>query len=210
MQITDVRVFPVRDEKLRAFVSVVFEGCFMVNDIKVINGRDGYFISMPSRRKKNGDFKDIAHPLNSETRRMLEERILDEYEQVVALDQPAVRRYEEQSPSGNNRPPARKFPAPSQAPAPDRTTVPAPVSAAATEIQAATERPMPTPESTVESSQPQPQATSGNADAVEAVEDRDEDHDLGPGGGDFDSSSQSEPKDLDEVVENHLSDSFWS
>ena len=84
MEITEVRVYPVREEKLKAFVSVVFDRCFMVNDIKVIQGKEGLFISMPSRRKKNGDFKDVAHPLNQETRRWVEERILLEYR--AALD----------------------------------------------------------------------------------------------------------------------------
>jgi stage V sporulation protein G len=84
MEISEVKIFPVSEEKLKAFVSVVFDQCFMVNDIKVIHGRDGLFISMPSRRKKNGEFKDVAHPLNNETRRLLEERILAEYERVTA------------------------------------------------------------------------------------------------------------------------------
>ena len=79
MEITEVRVYPVREEKLKAFVSVVFDRCFMVNDIKVIQGKEGLFISMPSRRRKNGDFKDVAHPLNQETRRWVEDRILGEY-----------------------------------------------------------------------------------------------------------------------------------
>ncbi len=83
MKITEVKVFPVSEEKLKAFVSVVFDGCFMVNDIKVIRGKDGLFISMPSRKKKNGEFKDVAHPLNNETRLMIEERVLDEYELVL-------------------------------------------------------------------------------------------------------------------------------
>jgi stage V sporulation protein G len=83
MEITEVKIFPIQEEKLRAFVSIVLDRCFMVNDIKVIQGRDGLFISMPSRRKKNGDFKDIAHPLNNDTRRMIEERILTEYEGAV-------------------------------------------------------------------------------------------------------------------------------
>ncbi len=83
MQITEVKVFPIHEEKLKAFVSVVFDGCFMVNDIKVIRGREGLFISMPSRKKKNGEFKDVAHPLNNETRRMIESQILGEYERVL-------------------------------------------------------------------------------------------------------------------------------
>ena len=83
MEITEVKIFPVDEEKLRAFVAIVIDGCFMVNDIKVIRGRSGLFISMPSRRKKNGDFKDIAHPLDSTTRRWLEQRILSSYEEAV-------------------------------------------------------------------------------------------------------------------------------
>lgn len=88
MQVTEIKVFPVDEEKLRAFVSIVIDRCFMVNDIKVINGRDGLFISMPSRRKKNGKFKDVAHPLNNETRQMIEGMILTEYQQ--ALDERAM------------------------------------------------------------------------------------------------------------------------
>lgn len=84
MEITDIRVFPVDEEKLKAFVTVVFDRCFVVSDIKVINGPNGLFISMPSKRRKNGTFKDVAHPLNSETRRMMEEKILTRYEQALA------------------------------------------------------------------------------------------------------------------------------
>ncbi len=94
MNITQVKVFPVHEDKLKAFVSVVFDHAFMVNDIKVIQGKEGLFLSMPSRRKKNGDFKDVAHPLNNQTRRMLEERVLAEYRQVV--DDPTPRRPDRQ------------------------------------------------------------------------------------------------------------------
>jgi len=84
MEVTEVKVFPVDEEKLKAFVSIVFDHCFMVNDIKVINGRDGLFISMPSRRKKSGKFKDVAHPLNNETRQMIERLILNEYQEALS------------------------------------------------------------------------------------------------------------------------------
>jgi stage V sporulation protein G len=83
MEITEVKVFPIHEEKLKAFVSIVFDQCFMVNDIKIIQGRDGLFISMPSRKKKNGEFKDVAHPLNNETRRMIEEKVLAEYDRIL-------------------------------------------------------------------------------------------------------------------------------
>jgi stage V sporulation protein G len=93
MEITEVKVFPIQEEKLKAFVSIVFDHCFMVNDIKIIQGRDGLFISMPSRKKKNGEFKDVAHPLNNETRRMIEDKVLGEYDRVLAErgEQPAER-----------------------------------------------------------------------------------------------------------------------
>ncbi len=88
MEITEVKVFPIHEEKLRAFVSIVFDHCFMVNDIKIIQGRDGLFISMPSRKKKNGEFKDIAHPLNNEARRSIEDRILAAFGQSTDAGHP--------------------------------------------------------------------------------------------------------------------------
>ena len=93
MDITEVKVFPIQEEKLKAFVSIVFDHCFMVNDIKIIQGKDGLFISMPSRKKKNGEFKDVAHPLNNETRRMIEDKVLAEYDRVLQErgEQPAER-----------------------------------------------------------------------------------------------------------------------
>ena len=85
MEITEVRVFPVKDdEKLKAFVSIVLDNCFIISDIKIINGTKGLFISMPSKRKKDGTFRDIAHPLNSQTRKHIEDVILDEYNNAVS------------------------------------------------------------------------------------------------------------------------------
>src|SRR5687768_7939104 len=84
MEITDVKVIPVDDEKLKAFVSIVFDQSFVVTDIKVINGPKGLFVSMPSKKRKDGTFKDIAHPLNNQMRQYLEEKILTVYRQQVA------------------------------------------------------------------------------------------------------------------------------
>ena len=84
MEITQIRVFPVEEEKLKAFVSVIFDDCFVVSDIKIIQGTSGLLVSMPSKKRKNGTFRDIAHPLNNETRRMIEEAIIDKYKEVVA------------------------------------------------------------------------------------------------------------------------------
>ena len=84
MEITDVKVIPVDDEKLKAFVSIVFDQCFVVTDIKVIHGPKGLFVSMPSKKRKDGTFKDIAHPLNNQMRQYLEEKVLSVYRQQVA------------------------------------------------------------------------------------------------------------------------------
>ena len=83
MEITQVKVFPVEEERLKAYVSIVLDDCFLVSDLKVIQGPNGVFVSMPSKRKKNGEFKDIAHPLNRETRERMEKIILAEYERIV-------------------------------------------------------------------------------------------------------------------------------
>lgn len=83
MNITQVRVFPVEEEKLKAFVSIILDDCFVVSDIKIIQGSNGLFISMPSKKRKNGTFRDIAHPLNNETRRMLETTIIGKYQEVL-------------------------------------------------------------------------------------------------------------------------------
>jgi stage V sporulation protein G len=84
MEITDVKVIPVDDEKLKAFVSIVFDHCFVVTDLKVIHGPKGLFVSMPSKKRKDGTFKDIAHPLNNQMRQYLEEKILGVYKQQVS------------------------------------------------------------------------------------------------------------------------------
>src|SRR5437867_9812083 len=83
MDITDIRIFPVEEEKLKAFVSVIFDDCFVVSDIKIIQGANGLFVSMPSKKRKNGTFRDIAHPLNNETRRRIEEKVLHRYQEMV-------------------------------------------------------------------------------------------------------------------------------
>ena len=84
MDITQIRVFPVEEEKLKAFVSVIFDQCFVVSDIKIIEGGNGLFVSMPSKKRKNGTFRDIAHPLNNETRRRFEEQIIASYREAVS------------------------------------------------------------------------------------------------------------------------------
>src|SRR5439155_17353217 len=82
MEITDVRVFPVDEDKLKAYVSITLDNCFVVRDLKVISGSDGLFIAMPAKRRKDGSYKDIAHPLNADTRVRMERAILTAYERV--------------------------------------------------------------------------------------------------------------------------------
>jgi stage V sporulation protein G len=84
MEITEVRVFPVNEEKLRAYVTITFDQCFVIRDLKIIQGTTGLFVSMPSKKRKDGTYRDIAHPINNETRRMIEEKIIAEYNKVVA------------------------------------------------------------------------------------------------------------------------------
>lgn len=95
MEITQIRVFPVEEEKLKAFVTVVFDDCFIVSDIKVINGNNGLFLSMPSKKGKNGKFRDIAHPLNNEMRGMMEKAIIEEYERVLESGESAGAKQQE-------------------------------------------------------------------------------------------------------------------
>lgn len=83
MNITDVRIRKVNAEgKMKAVVSVTFDNEFVVHDIKVIEGQEGLFIAMPSRKTPDGEFKDIAHPINSATRERIQTAILEEYEKV--------------------------------------------------------------------------------------------------------------------------------
>ena len=85
MNITDVRIRKVSDEgKMKAVVSITFDDEFVVHDIKIIDGQNGLFIAMPSRNMGEGDFRDIAHPLVSETRNKIRDAIFEEYEKVLA------------------------------------------------------------------------------------------------------------------------------
>ena len=92
MQITEIRVSLRQgdDNKLLAFANVTFDNAFAVRGIKIIQGNNGPFIAMPSRKLSDGTYKDIAHPINAETRQMLEKAIIAEYEKVKASGTPAV------------------------------------------------------------------------------------------------------------------------
>lgn len=86
MQITEVRVRLLDSPKMRAVASVTFDGCFVVHDIKVIDGQNGTFVAMPSRKMAENDFRDIAHPLNSFTRDMIKEAVFDAYDRALRAE----------------------------------------------------------------------------------------------------------------------------
>ena len=87
MQITDVRVRKITKEgKMKAIVSITLDDEFVVHDIKVIEGEKGLFIAMPSRKATDGEYRDIAHPINSATRDRIQRIILDKYDEVMAAE----------------------------------------------------------------------------------------------------------------------------
>lgn len=84
MKITEVKIYTAREKsgRLKAYATIVFDNSFIVRDLKVIEGDKGLFVSMPSRRRKDGSFRDIAHPLNAEMRQHIEENVIAEYGNV--------------------------------------------------------------------------------------------------------------------------------
>lgn len=80
MQITDVRIRKVEAEgKLKAYVTITFDDCFVVHNVKIIEGTSSLFIAMPSRKTANGEYKDVAHPISPDFRNAIQSKILDEY-----------------------------------------------------------------------------------------------------------------------------------
>ncbi len=87
MQVTDVRIRRIQtDGKLRAYVSITFDDSFVVHDLRIIDGRKGMFVAMPSKLLPNGNHKDIAHPINTEVREMIQTAVLKEYEATEQED----------------------------------------------------------------------------------------------------------------------------
>lgn len=94
MNITDVRIRKINsDGKMKAIVSVTFDEEFVVHDIKVIDGQNGLFIAMPSRKTPDGEFKDIAHPINTQTRERIQTAILNEYQDILREDEEKEEKY---------------------------------------------------------------------------------------------------------------------
>lgn len=94
MEITDIRIRKIDGTgKMKAIVSVTFDDMFVIHDMKIIEGASGLFIAMPSRKTPSGEYKDIAHPINSDTREMIQQIILKEYENLP--DEEAAAAHEE-------------------------------------------------------------------------------------------------------------------
>lgn len=85
MEITEVKVFPAKDTtgRLKAYASIVLDKDFIVRNLKLIEGTKGLFVSMPSRRRKDGSFRDIVHPLNADMRKKIEESVIIEYNNLA-------------------------------------------------------------------------------------------------------------------------------
>lgn len=83
MKITEVRIFPKGEEKLKAYAAITFDDCFVIHNLRVVKGERGLMVCMPSRKKNDGTFKDIAHPVTNEFRHELEEIVLKAYEEKL-------------------------------------------------------------------------------------------------------------------------------
>jgi stage V sporulation protein G len=85
MEVTEVRVFLAEeeDERLKAYATVTFDNCFVVRDLKIISGNTGLFVAMPSKKRKDGTYKDVAHPIHSDFRQSLEQTVLGKYDDEI-------------------------------------------------------------------------------------------------------------------------------
>lgn len=100
MQITEIKIYPVNEDKLKAYVTVTFDNCFVVRDLKIIQGNNRLFVAMPSRRMKDGSFRDVVHPSNSEMRDILEKSIFDKYKEILNSPEVASKNYEHEGVTG--------------------------------------------------------------------------------------------------------------
>jgi stage V sporulation protein G len=87
MDITDIKIFPVEEKRVKAYASIVFDGCFIIRDLKVINGDRKLFVAMPSKKMKDGSYRDTVHPLNNATRQKIELSVIEAYEKEARRKQ---------------------------------------------------------------------------------------------------------------------------
>ena len=92
MEINDIRIRLIKkdDSKLKAIASLVIDDCFVIHDIKVLEGNQGFFVAMPSRKTPDGQYKDVAHPLNTETREILNKAVLDKFNEALETEKNSV------------------------------------------------------------------------------------------------------------------------
>ncbi|MCX8109805.1 MAG: septation regulator SpoVG [Syntrophorhabdaceae bacterium] len=84
MEITDIKIFPVNEKRVKAYASIVFDDCFIIRDLKIIHGENKLFVAMPSKKMKDGTYRDTVHPLNNETRQKIEANVLNAYEKELS------------------------------------------------------------------------------------------------------------------------------
>ncbi len=84
MEITDIKIFPVNEKRVKAYASIVFDDCFIIRDLKIIHGENKLFVAMPSKKMKDGSYRDTVHPLNNETRQKIESNVLEAYEKELS------------------------------------------------------------------------------------------------------------------------------
>lgn len=84
MEITDIKIFPVNEKRVKAYASIVFDDCFIIRDLKIIHGENKLFVAMPSKKMKDGSYRDTVHPLNNETRQKIEANVLEAYERELS------------------------------------------------------------------------------------------------------------------------------
>src|SRR5712692_4484429 len=83
MEITEINIVPVDEGRLRAYVSITFDHCFVISELKLIRSKKGYLVSMPRRKRANGTYVDVVAPINDETRQMIEEKVFAAYKMIA-------------------------------------------------------------------------------------------------------------------------------
>ena len=105
METTEIRIHLRDEDRLKAFVTVTFDNCFVVRNMKIVQGTSGLILCMPSRKLPDGTYKDIAHPITSEFRKILEDKIMAAYQEEIKKQPPEKRQEKNAAPSGRGKPP---------------------------------------------------------------------------------------------------------
>ncbi len=103
MNISEIKIFIVNEERLKAYVTITLDACFVVRDLKIIQGPGGLFVAMPSKKRKDGQYRDIAHPLNQQTRELLEDQIFAAYESELKKSGQSLESYKRQKTTQSNQ-----------------------------------------------------------------------------------------------------------